>query len=90
MLVTKISDKDAAKNKFMIQTAETDLKPSEQLMVSGFWEVQKKSTENKTKSEVMKIVIEEILPSRPNRFAKVAAPSDYSESQFSMMSKVEK
>ena len=43
MLVTKITDREAAKNKFMIQSAETNLKQSESSMVSGFWEVQKKS-----------------------------------------------
>ena len=59
-------------------------------MVSGFWEVQKKS-ESATKSYVMKIVIEEILPSRPNRFAKIVeAPSEMSQSDYSLMSKFEK
>ena len=73
----------------MIQCAETDLKQSEQKMVSGFWEVQKKS-ESATKSNVMKIVIEEILPSRPNRFANVVpAPSEMSQSEYSLMSKYE-
>lgn len=76
MLVTKISDREAAKNKFMIQSAETDLKPTEHSMVSGFWEVQKKNGLD-CKSNVLKIIIKEILPSRPNRFA---PPSEFSES----------
>ena len=42
LLVTSNPDKEVIKNKFLIQSAVTDLRPTDSQLISGFWEYQKK------------------------------------------------
>ena len=42
LIFTSTPDRDAEKNKFMIQSAFTDLKQDETQLIQGFWEFMKK------------------------------------------------